>query len=553
MKKLLYCLAVVAFGLTSCLSFDDPTTENYGTEGPSVSVAIVNTADSSFTFTVTPGDGAQFYNFLVDQNDEPQLDAVDASTLLRGGYGNTANVREVAKEATVTIKNPAEPNTTYQVYAVAVTDKGVVGTVAVASVKTTDTGAPQLDEDSFESDPAAGTVAFDFNQAVTRGAGAVSGVYYKEWDWENPVTIPAEDITVEINGSTVVFSAKVPAGAYTSFSWEEGAFVDDAGNKSGSFSSYFDEEEVDFVGAWVHVAKAAFEISDTCVTAPASAIFGDWEAFQGELTFEFPIFRDDKAVEAGDLCVTYTSDARSATYKLAPNDWSVAGNKLTFKLPYATENGDIVTLQIAEGAFTDVYGNPNAEFASETSWKYSTFQPTKEDVLGTFSFIYTLKSNGASYNLGSFTISEYTGEDAQDGDVTISGFYLGEDALDILGYYDLAAAKLYIWQGQRLGTYEDKDNGDTYGVITYNLGDGNLIEFDITADGITSDSFMLVYCDAEYKNLIDYELPAGVTTFVKSASDEASESRVAKMWGSKQSRTFNNWKAIPSKLVKTRK
>lgn len=544
MKKLLYCLAVVAFGLTSCLSFDDPTTENYGTEGPSVSVAIVNTADSSFTFTVTPGDGTQFYNFLVDQNDEPQLDEVDASTLLRGGYGNTANVREVAKEASVTIKNPAEPNTTYQVYAVAVTDKGVVGTVAVASVKTTDTGAPQLDEDSFEADPAAGSVAFDFNQVVTRGAGAVNGVYYKEWDWENPVTIPSEDISVMISGSTVMFTAKVPAGAYTAFSWEEGAFVDDAGNKSGSFVSYFDEEEIEFVGAWVHKAKEAFEISDTCVTAPTNAIFGDWEAFQGELTFEFPIFRDDELVEAGDLCVTYTNEARTATYKLAADDWSIAENKLTFKLPYATENGDIVTLQIAEGAFTDVYGNPNAEFTSETSWKYSTFQPTKEDVLGTFAYYVTL-SNGATYNLSSFTISEYTGDDAEEGDVTISGLYLGENALDISGYYDLEAAKFYIFDSQKIGTYEE--NGVTYGVITYNLVDSPYIEFDITPDGITSSNLALVYTNADFTSLVGYEVPAGVTLFQKVTAEPA-ESRSVKAVGSKTSNIVKRMYGVPSKV-----
>ena len=115
MKKYIYSLAMLVLGLVSCNSWDEAVTENYG-DGPAIDVKVTEFTDSAFTFTLTPAAGTQFYNFIIDQNDESEVDALDAAALLKGSYGNAANVKQVTAEApTFTAQIKAEPNTTYQI------------------------------------------------------------------------------------------------------------------------------------------------------------------------------------------------------------------------------------------------------------------------------------------------------------------------------------------------------------------------------------------------------------------------------------------------------
>jgi hypothetical protein len=61
MKKLLYSLMTAVIALTSCTTWDDPKTENYG-EGPSieVSIAAVAPTDSAFVVSIVPGTGTTY-------------------------------------------------------------------------------------------------------------------------------------------------------------------------------------------------------------------------------------------------------------------------------------------------------------------------------------------------------------------------------------------------------------------------------------------------------------------------------------------------------------
>ena len=194
--------------------------------------------------------------------------------------------------------------------------------------------------------------------------------------------------------------------------------------------------------------------------------------------------------------------------------------KLTFKLPAAPESGDSVALQIAEGVIFDVYGNPNEAYEGKSNWQYTTYVPVKEDVLGTFNYSAAFKYSGKDYkfDLGNFTISEYTGEDAEEGDVVISDFYL--EGSEIYGYYDLEAGMLYIYNYQEVGTYVDENDGKTYGVMTYNDADeeAKVIAFELTKDGMVSKDFALAYTDEAYEKLLGYEIPSGEAVFKKVAT-----------------------------------
>ena len=534
---------MVLVGLTSCTSFDDPTTENYGA-GPSVDVTITagTPSDSAFTVVITPAAGSLYYTYAISEGSPAN---VDSATLYKGGYGNT--VIKVADKATTTITiDDATPNTSYYVYAVAGSDKGVVGNMTVKSITTTDVLSPGPKSIAKDADNAA--VKLTFSEAIQRGEGAVTAKYYKEWDILNPVDVPAEDLKVQVSGNAVIFAAdNIPAGAYLCFSYAEGAFKDAKGNICRAYNSGLDLNKGQFAGAWVHVTNVPFEIDDKQVTAPEDgAIISNVEDFKGEITLDEDIYRNDKTVEDGDLSVTYTSDSRVVTYKLTADQWSVSGNKINFVLPATPENGDYITFSMVEGAVTDVLGNPNAEYTSSAVWKYSTFKPTVADVLGTFNYAVTLKSNSKTYDLGNFTISEYTGEDAEPGDVVISDLYM--DGSKIYGYYDLETAQLYIQRYQALGTYVEE--GETYGVVTYSMAGQKQIVFDITADGLVSTDFALAYTDAEFSSLLGYEVPEGLTVFAKAAGSRMS--KAAKTAKNKKSNVVKNLKGTPRKVKAVR-
>ena len=535
---------MVLVGLTSCTSFDDPTTENYGA-GPSVDVTITagTPSDSAFTVVITPSAGSLYYAYAIGKSAAPQ--AIDSTTLYKGGYGNS--VIKVADKATTTINiTDADPNTTYYVYAVAGSDKGIVGNMTVKGITTTDVLSPGPKTIQKDEDNAA--VKLTFSEAIQRGEGAVTALYYKEWDILRPVEVPAEDLTVQVSGSSVIFAAdNIPAGAYVCFSYEAGAFKDGKGNPCRALNSGLNDTTGEFSGAWVHVTNVPFEIDDDQVTAPEDgAIISNVEDFKGEITLDEDIYRNDETVEDGDLSVTYTSDSRVVTYKLTADQWSVSGNKINFVLPATPENGDYITFSMVEGAVTDVLGNPNAEYTSSAVWKYSTFKPTVADVLGTFNYAVTLKSNSKTYDLGNFTISEYTGEDAEPGDVVISDLYM--DGSKIYGYYDLETAQLYIQRYQALGTYVEE--GVTYGVVTYSMAGQKQIVFDITADGLVSTDFALAYTDAEFSSLLGYEVPEGLTVFAKAAGSRMS--KAAKTAKNKKSNVVKNLKGTPRKVKAVR-
>ena len=520
MKKLLYSLMTAVIALTSCTTWDDPKTESYG-DGPSieVSIAAVAPTDSAFVVSIVPGAGTTYYAFVMDANDEAET--LDAATLLKGGYGN--NVVNTSKYPSLTIPvDGMEPNTTYQVYAVASNEKGIIGKISVASIKTTDSGKPTFTQ--FSADASAKSATVTFNQAVARGEGKVSGVYYKEWDFENPVPLTDEDIAVEVSGKTMkLTAADVPAGAYLLFSWEEGTVVDATGNKCAAFESSVNPaaETVEdmFQGTWLHVANKNWSMSDKNESSPKSgSTFPKWSDFVGEITFDDFVYVVEEDIKDGDFTVTYTNDSRTATYKLPVKNINFGLNdnfgtkKVTFTLPAATQPGDKVTLAIAEGVFKDVYGNDNNAFASKVYWV--SFAMTKEDVLGTFTFYATL-SNGKTYSLGNFTIEEDA--EAENG-LVIKDFYLPGSVLK--ARYDIDNCKMYITPYEALGV-EEMDAETKYGQVLYSLTYADEIECDVTSEGIVTSDLGIVAYDENFESPLGWYLKATVAMFVPAKSAAA--------------------------------
>ena len=512
MKKVLYCLAMILVGMTSCISFDDPVTENYGTApGIDVTVTPGEQTDSAFTVTITPSAGAAYYAYVIDKNDVPE--ELDSAVLYKGGYGNTV-VKVADQPSTTIVITEAEPNTTYQVYAVAGSDKGIVGRIVTKSITTTDRFLPIPQRIGRDGDIAA--VMLTYSENITRGEGAVTAKYYKEWDIMNPVEVPAEDIHVAVEQNAVIFGASnIPAGAYVCYSYAEGAFLDSKGNPCPALTSGLDLNKGTFVGAWVQKTSKPFAIEDAWVTAPENgALIGKVDDFKGEITFPFNIYRNDETVEKGDLSVTFKNANRSVTYNLSPEDWSVAENKLNFALPASVQpvGGDIITVNVVEGAVADVYGNLNEAFSSTTSWKF--FAPTVDMILGNFdlNYISYWSDDNTVDSFGTLTFEQ--NPNSENGLIISGTFDLFEQPTAIEAYYDLSAGKIYIPDMQVLGFYTSS-SGAIYGLIFATADGTDAAAFTINADGtMTADGLWGIYAlDENFENEIGWFEVAKVSQF----------------------------------------
>lgn len=560
MKKILFSIfAAAMLSLTSCISFDDPVTENYG-NGPKVTITVNETTDSAFTFTIAPAEGTQWYSYLVDEASEAE--DLTPATLLKGGYQSVAQaVVESAKAPTTTndmrVKGTpiCKPNTTYVIYAIAANDKGVTGEIATAVVTTTDKNAPEADTEYFEQGNA-GEVAIYFSEAVRRGEGKVTAQYYKEFDFENPVDIPEGDITVEIDGGDVViFSvSNVPAGAYVAYSYEKGAFVDTKGLACGAVNTSLnpEAESMDdlFVGFWAQVKNVAFAIKDSMISPENGTVFPNWKEFVGTVKFDFPIYEVEDYKELGDISVTYKTATHSTTIKLAPTDWSVntEDSILTFKLPEAPAAGAMVSVNFAAGIIFDVYGNTNEAFTSEISWKY--FSITKDMVLGSFDMAAT-KADG-TYNLGTITIEEDPESEYPDG-IILKNFY--QEGSEMYGYIDYGKCAVMVETYGIIGPFVNS-RGDEYGLITYPAAGEDFIEFTVNPDGtMTSGAWNVVACAPDYSELLGF-LDKFVSATMKPAASSAKTRYAAKTTTKKAVKTSakkNVKKTLKAKKVKSLK
>lgn len=486
MKKLIYSFATVLMALTSCISFDDPTTENYGA-GPSVDVSISAgiVTDSAFQVTVTPAEGALYYAFAVSEGDAPE--ALDSMALYKGSYGNTV-VKASDYPSYFFAIDDADPNSTYWVYAVAGNAKGIVGNMTVKSITTTDGEAPY--PMGIAKDADSGAVQLTFSEAVQLGAGAVTAKYYQEWDILNPVDVAAENIAVKVSGSKVLFEAAgVPAGAYLCYSYEAGAFKDMKGIACGALNSGLNMDAGKFTGAYVHVTNKPFAIDDSFVTAPEDgALINNADLFEGIISFPFDIFRNDDEVKAGDLVIAFANGNKTTAYNLDPSLWSVEDNLLKFYLPEQPEVGDQIFVSVKEGVVYDVCGNPNLAYTSVANWKY--FPLTVDYFVGKFGLDYIsyYDDSQSVVNLGVVTIEE----DAESGDgaLAIKDFYMEGSVLS--GAYDLSAGLLLLNDGQVLGFAEE--DGTVYGLAFVNAEGDGPVTFTLNPNGtMTADGMWGIY------------------------------------------------------------
>ena len=386
----------------------------------SIEISISDVTDNSFKVTVSPASESSYYAYLVDE--AAAAVELDAAKLYEVKYSSVAqgNVKWTKENPSYTFEVAAKPNTTYQVYAVAGSPMGNPGDIAVKSVKTSDVVNPVFADYATAEDETSVQLLFSEDVAV---AGDLTVRYFKRWTATNDifndqeagcVTVPASDIAVSGKIAAATISG-IPAGAYYTIAWGEGAFVDMAGNKVAAMESGFYTTEAGSLAPYGLYGRAPFEGFD--VTPIEATSFAEYtDPFVTGFNTESVVV---KGAEAAGAVATYVLGNKTVTIDLTYDaDYGYAQGYCVVYLPEEPDRGAIVTITIPADSFIDEWGNGNNEFTHTAVYSYGY---TLEDIVGTYAGPAISYWNGNTEL--SFSIAE--SDDPEKGNVMITGTYMG--------------------------------------------------------------------------------------------------------------------------------
>ena len=341
-----------------------------------VEITVTEAKDESVIFTLAPKAESAYYSYMVHQANEAV--EVDAQSLYSGAYKGKAGVvktgsfKWTAETAVSTVAvNGLNPNTTYQIYAVAATPMGFVGQVANASFKTSDIVAPEFLDYEAEDN----VVTLTFSEVVVRGAGALTAGVYAMNSAEietgvavGSVTVAEENIVVEGNTVTVTV-ANLPAGAFYGLNFPEGAFKDPSNNKAAALESAVaygqdTEWEPDYNGVGGRNATQDWVFEDL----PEGLT--DWTApIVLTPTSEYGL----GYIYKEDLQATYQEGtSKTVAFILAyGTGYGLMGETLVAQLPEEPAKGATVAISVPAEAFEDYY----LEFSQSCTPEQILFSP----------------------------------------------------------------------------------------------------------------------------------------------------------------------------------
>ena len=494
MKKIIFSLLFVGMLIVGCADFDKYTSEDYGS-GPAVELTVSSIQDSSFVVNIAPAPGTKYYAYWIVEG-KVQED-INPQNLLKTAYAGSVGVDATETHTLVVTYEKGLPFKTYQIYAVASTDKGTLGAIAHQSVTTTDGETPIVDDWDFDP-KAPESLSIVFSEEISRGEGDITITLFKRYDLLNPETIVLDEESIAVDGKEVMISLPddLP-GIYFAISWPKGAFVDLFENPTPVYNSGLDSGG-EFYGIYGRIPTEPFAIEEENMVELESDFFSEWEKFEVELAFDFDIYPNNSAKQ-GAIKAVYFNANKTVKVNLTSANWTIAGQSLKFTLPEAPQLMDSVSFIIESALFYDVYGNPNDAYAPEAAIACYRNDFKKEDFFGNFSFTYgsAYEDPEDIFDGGSFTIEE---DDSEENAVILKGFYLGNDAEDIPATYDVMTGKLLIPDMEIIGL------AGPYLLVTYNLEVDGPIEFVMQGDkSLVCASMMgIVAADPDTYDLLGY-------------------------------------------------
>ena len=485
MKKILFSILAVAAMSAACTKFAEDTIPTYDNPvKPTVTAKAVS--DSSITVTITAGPNTNYFGYAVMVG----APGASAEELVTDGYAKSADVvlqgaDNVPQAATIKYSEEASvveltltdlnPLTKYTVYAAAVTNMGIMTSVASASATTTDGIAPVMDIDGCDFQEADGVLTFavPFDDPVSlTGKGTAKAYFYAENLTDErgyltvykEVDIPAKNMAT--SGNYLLLS--VPAseyipGAYVSMTFSAGVVANGAKGENAAFAdhlmAYNNKGQLVWNGI---VGQYAYANWDFSIVDPATlpdepegdeiegegdeeeeekvpVYFSDWTALvmPNYTTSKYPLY--DATSDAEIKITTAEADGKTVSY-FAKRFGVVSDKVVGIMLNEAPAYGATVSYVVAEGSFCDIFGNENNEFAAEDEYFFS-YGYTIEDIVGPYQFTAQSAYDGSPVS-GTWTIVE--SDNAEKGNVMFTEMYSTECLANVYATFDMVSGKLTI-------------------------------------------------------------------------------------------------------------
>ena len=484
MKKILFSILAVAAMSAACTKFAEDTIPTYDNPvKPTVTAKAVS--DSSITVTITAGPNTSYFGYAVMVG----TPGASAEELVTDGYAKSADVvlqgaDNVPQAATIKYSEETSvveltltdlnPLTKYTVYAAAVTNMGIMTSVASASATTTDGIAPVMDIDGCDFQEADGVLTFavPFDDPVSlTGKGTAKAYFYAENLTDErgyltvykEVDIPAKNMAT--SGNYLLLS--VPAseyipGAYVSMTYSAGVVANGSKGENAAFTDHlmaYIQGQLLWNGI---VGQYAYANWDFSIVDPATlpdepegdeiegegdeeeeekvpVYFSDWTSLimRNYTTSKYPLY---DATSDAEIKIT-TAEADGKTVSYFAKIFGVVSDKVVgIMLNEAPAYGSTVSYVIAEGSFCDIFGNENNEFEAEDEY-FCSYGYTIEDIVGPYQFTAQSAYDGSPVN-GTWTIVE--SDNAEKGNVMFTEMYSTECLSNVYATFDMVSGKLTI-------------------------------------------------------------------------------------------------------------
>ncbi len=483
-KTILYLtIAIIAAGCETMYGPKQVSTPVVNSEGIVISVSDVK--DSSFVITLSPKGEASYYSYLVDEDDAPVK--LDSSLLYSVSYESVAQgtIKWTASQPDSKITlDGLEPNTTYQIYAVAGSVTGIPSSISVASVKTSDKVAPYV----IASQYADNAVSVQFCEAVSRvQEKGLTAKYYSSLsnDFSSPagtIVIDEEQISIENDIVTIAVDG-LPGKAMYTIDLPEGAFKDASGNDSKPVTSQliYAEEQIIPIGIYGQNAEKTFSlkaIEGTAFSDPYTT-FATYPADQD-------VILENGSSQVKATAVYQLSGRTVSNDMIMGTHYLVYNGNMMFALPEVPDFGAKVTVTFPKGAFYDVYGNSSEEFVFSQVLSYGY---TADDIIGRYASRFTDQDGQVS--VLELMIEESDNQTKGNVKITsLAGFY----QLSIYANFNFDTGVLSIPSPAILGIHTMQGIGDLLITLEAYDAESDVMTLKMTESGYLcepSDDFLL--------------------------------------------------------------
>ncbi len=367
--KYLAGFLAAAFMFNACEEANVLNNQNKDQEKPSVTLTQKVADDVTLSFEIAASENAAQYAYAVFAgSDNPVPSAydilVEEAQADASGSFNTSLSEDDAFTSSVTVDCTEFPAKTYQVFAAAITETGLIGEVVALDVTMNDTWIPM----PAGAQPDGNVITLAFDEVVKRGTG---NAYVSVIAWGvgqvyiNNQKITEENIVIAANTVTIT-CPEAGAGAGYILSFDKGFVTDLSGNPCDACKSGLDQNG-DYVNLGWDTPNAPIAITEACFAEPAEDV--DWMAEDANIVFTVPTQVMVNTKVKNPVSVVYLeAEGQSILYA----EWTLGedGKTVTVYLP-KQPTGEFDVL-VAEGAFYDVWGNVTTAF-EPSALRYSNF------------------------------------------------------------------------------------------------------------------------------------------------------------------------------------